>query len=384
MADRDINIKERCLTEYTRWFGGKPEFFIRAPGRVNLIGEHTDYNDGFVLPMAMNRSIGMAIRRTGHRTVRVYSLDYGEEQSFALHDLQKGPFGWVEYMKGVAWALQTAGYALSGFEATLAGDIPIGAGLSSSAALETATAMAFSATAPFQWEALAMAKLCQRAENDWVGMECGIMDQLICAAGRKEHALFLDCRSLQMQSIPLPEDVLVMILDTTTKRNLVHSAYKARREQCSAAAQGLQVASLRDLNPEDFEERSRNLDPVLKKRARHVITENARVLEAVQAMEKRDGDLLGRLMDASHISLRDDFEVSGQELNLIVECARSIPGCIGARMTGAGFNGCAVALVRSGYDKSFKGSLSECFKNATGLTPVVYACRPQDGAKIVH
>ena len=379
-----MNLKEKSQKEFIECFGGKPEFFVQAPGRVNLIGEHTDYNEGFVLPMAIDRSIWMAVRRTADRNVRIYSLDYHRMQEFNLNELQKRVFDWSEYLKGVAWSLQATGYNLSGFEATLTGDIPIGAALSSSAALEIATAQAFSAVSSFTWDAPVMARLCQRAENEWVGMHCGIMDQLICATGQKGHALLIDCRTLETEAVPLPEEIQVMILDTTTRRKLVESAYGERRKQCSTAAQWLRVASLRDLNPEAFDRRSQHMNALLKKRARHVVTENARVLAAVAAMKKGDMQTLGRLMDASHASLRDDFEVSGQELDLMVACARSIPGCLGARMTGAGFKGCAVALVRSGQAKNFQYRLAEDFKNATGLTPGIYACRPEAGANIQY
>jgi galactokinase len=378
------NLKEKSQKEFVRCFGAKPEFFVQAPGRVNLIGEHTDYNEGFVLPMAIQPHIAMAVRPSGNLDVRVYSLDFQETLKFNLQEFWKGPFTWGEYIKGTAWALQAAGHRLSGFEATLTGDIPIGAALSSSAALEIATSQAFSAVSSFTWDASVMARICQRAENDWVGMHCGIMDQLICATGQKGYALLIDCRTLETEVVPLPEEIQVMILDTTTRRKLVESAYGERREQCSAAAQWLRVISLRDLTPEAFDRRSQHMNALLKKRARHVVTENARVLAAVAAMKKGDMQTLGRLMDASHASLRDDFEVSGQELDLMVACARSIPGCLGARMTGAGFKGCAVALVRSGQAKNFQYRLAEDFKNATGLTPGIYACRPEAGANIQY
>jgi galactokinase len=228
-----------------------------------------------------------------------------------------------------------------------------------------------------------MAKLSQRAENQWVGVNCGIMDQMISAAGKADHALLIDCRSLASESVPLPANTVVVVLDTATRRGLVDSAYNERRTQCETAARFFGVKALRDVTVEQFDSRSDQLDEVTRRRARHVITENARTLRAADAMKRGDAETLGKLMIASHVSLRDDFEVSSNELNVMVECALQEDGCFGARMTGAGFGGCAVALVRAAIADNFASNVSRAYENATGLSPNIYVCRATNGAEIV-
>src|SRR5687767_8703706 len=246
--DMDIQAIEGSFGAY---FNAKPEFIVRAPGRVNLIGEHTDYNDGFVLPMAIDRAVWMALRLREDKHVRIYSLDLEAESTFELNSLAKDK-GWAEYIKGVAYQLQNAGYELRGFDAVITGDVPSGAGLSSSAAVELASARAFAATSGFAWDASKMALLAQKAENQWVGVNCGIMDQMASAASKEGHALFLDCRSLEYQQVPLPENVSVVILDTSTRRGLVDSSYNERRAQCEQAARWFGVDALRDVTLEEF------------------------------------------------------------------------------------------------------------------------------------
>ena len=228
--------KEDIAAHFTRQFAAPPRWVVRAPGRVNLIGEHTDYNDGFVLPMAIDRAVWIALRPRDDRRVLVRSIDYNESEEFSLDGLVRRQAGWIEYLKGTAWALQDAGWGLVGWEGVLAGDVPLGAGLSSSAALEMAAARALAAAANAPWNPAAMAKLCQRAENQWVGVNCGIMDQMISAAGQSGCAMLLDCRSLAFQQAPLPPGVVVVVLDTSTRRGLVDSAYNERRRQCEQAA----------------------------------------------------------------------------------------------------------------------------------------------------
>ena len=359
-------------------FGEAPAAVVRAPGRVNLIGEHTDYNDGFVLPMAIDREIRIALRPRADDRVRVFAADVGQEASFALTALERGT-GWQEYVKGVAWALQSEGLALVGWEGVMAGDVPRGAGLSSSAALELAAARAFQASSGFPWQATRMARACQRAENRWVGVNSGIMDQLISALGREGHALLLDCRSLDGEVVPLPEEHVVVVLDTGTRRGLVGSAYNERRTQCEAAALHFGVPALRDVSQEAFEAGAEGLPELPRRRARHVIGENARTLAAAEAMRHGDAAALGRLMNASHASLREDFEVSSDALDAIVACARTQPGCRGARMTGAGFGGCAVALVEASAVDAFVGAVTACYDSAERRASA-YVCRPADGA----
>ena len=353
-----------------------------------MIGDHTDYNDGFVLPMAIDRAIWIALCPRDDGRVRLHALDFDETADFALHAFRSTDAGWIEYVKGVAWSLQEAGYALGGWEGVVTGDVPRGAGLSSSAALELAAARAFlcvgsSLGADVLWEPKAMAKLCQRAENEWVGVRCGIMDQMISAAGRADHALLIDCRSLETEAVPLPPDTVVVVLDTATRRGLADSAYNERRAQCEAAANVFGVQALRDVGPEQFEKRAPELDAVTRRRARHVVTENERTLQAARAMRRGDAVEVGQLMAASHASLRDDFEVSSDELDTMAACARSEEGCYGARMTGAGFGGCAVALVQADAADTFVEGVGPCYHSATGIGPEVYVCRAIDGARVV-
>ncbi len=378
-----ISLQQQVVESFQTHFGAAPAMVVRAPGRVNLIGEHTDYNDGFVLPMAIDRAIWIALRPRADGQVRVYSLDLDRWATFILSDLRHQQAGWIEYVKGMAWALGEAGYKLQGWEGVVAGDVPRGAGLSSSAAIEMATARAFQVASGFEWEAATMAKLGQRAENQWVGMNCGIMDQMISSAGQAGHALLIDCRSLAMQPTPLPPATAIVVLDTATRRGLVDSAYNERRAQCEAAARFFGVRALRDVSVEQFEARASELDEVIRRRARHVITENARTLAAAAAMRQDDAAIMGELMDASHASLRDDFAVTNEALNVMVAIARRQPGCLGARMTGAGFGGCAVALVQTELAEAFAHNVAAGYLAATQLTPAIYISHAADGAAIV-
>ncbi len=369
--------------EFEQRFGTPPAFIVRAPGRVNLIGEHTDYNDGFVLPLAIDRAVWIALRPRADHNVLVHSLDFADSTTFALDCLERSNGGWAEYVKGVGWVLQEAGHALRGWEGVLAGDVPVGAGLSSSAALELAVARAFAAVSDLPWDAAALARLAQRAENEWVGVRCGIMDQMISAAGRAGHALLIDCRSLRTEAVPFPPTTTVIVLDTATRRGLVDSAYNERRGQCESAARAFGVAALRDVSRERFEKEAKRLDELTRRRARHVVTENERTLRAVEGMRRGDAAEVGRLMNASHDSLRDDFAVSSRELDVMVECGRAHPACLGIRMTGAGFGGCAVALVRREGVEGFTSAVADRYQSIAGLAPVLYVCAATDGAAVI-
>jgi galactokinase len=379
-------MKIKTLKEsFGAYFNAKPQIIVQAPGRVNLIGEHTDYNEGFVLPMAIDRAVWMALRPRDDRRVRVHSLDLKTESAFELNSLARDD-GWQEYIKGIADELQKAGHELHGFDAVITGDVPAGAGLSSSAAVELASARAFAATSDIPWDAAKMARLAQKAENEWVGVNCGIMDQMASAASCEGHALFLDCRSLDYENVPVPHNVSVVILDTSTRRGLVDSAYNERRTQCEQAAGWFGVRALRDVSVDEFKNRTSTetgLSDIVLKRARHVVTENARVLEAVQAMKTGDVELLGSLFNASHDSLRDDFEVTNNALNIIVECARAQEGCLGARMTGAGFGGCAVALVDERKADEFARAIPMVYTQRSKLEASVYICKASQGASLV-
>jgi galactokinase len=376
--------KHDIVRHFTQRFGRSPRWTVRAPGRVNLIGEHTDYNDGFVLPLAIDRAAWIALAPREDSRVVVHSIDYHEAREFSLENLRNEKAGWIEYLKGVAWVLHEAGHKLRGWEGVLSGDVPVGAGLSSSAALEVACARAFAATSDFPWEPVVMAKLAQMAENRWIGVNCGIMDQLISATGRAGHAMLIDCRSLALEAAPLPIDVAVVVLDTATRRGLVDSAYNERRSQCEAAARFFQVFALRDVDIELLQQRAAGLDPTTLRRARHVISENDRTLQAVDAMRRGDVAMLGQLMNQSHASLRDDYEVSSDALDAMVDCARAHPACYGARMTGAGFGGCAVALVREEAAEDFARRTAAAYQAKTGNTPAIYVCHATDGAAVVE
>ena len=356
---------------------------MRAPGRVNLIGEHTDYNGGFVMPIAIDRWVAIAARRRPDRRVTLSSVELNDEGSFTLGGLGDPGCDWIAYARGVAWALGQSGHALEGFDGVVSGDVPIGAGLSSSAALEIAVARAFAEVSGLGWDAVAMARVGQWAENEWVGVSCGIMDQLISAGGRAGHAMLIDCRSLEMRPVPLPEDVAVVVLDTSTRRTLAGSGYNDRRAQCSTATAACGAASLRDVREGALLARRGAMDEVTFRRARHVLTENERTLRAAEALRAGDSRTLGRLMNESHQSLREDFEVSTPALDAMAESARNTPGCHGARLTGAGFGGCVVALVaRDGLD-AFAAHAVASFTAATGLVPTVYPCEAVDGAERV-
>ncbi len=378
-----MSVQQQVQEFFEKRFGSAPTYVVRAPGRVNLIGEHTDYNDGFVMPLATEGAIYLAVSPMPAPVVKVHSLDYAEECEFSLDGEPHPGEGWIEYIKGTAVMLARAKYRLAGFQAVLGGDVPVGAGLSSSAALEMVTTRAFAAVSGFAWDAATMAKIGQKAENDWVGVNCGIMDQMISAAGQTDKALLIDCRSLDLTPVPLPPETAVVILDTATRRGLVDSAYNERRSQCEAAAAHFGVTALRDVSVETFESRADELDDVTRRRARHVVTENERTVFAARAMQTGKAAELGRLMDASHESLRHDFEVCNDGLNEMVRCAREEDACLGARMTGAGFGGCAVALVQATAAKEFAESVSRKYQAATGLDPRVYVTRATEGAAVV-
>jgi galactokinase len=374
----DALIEEAFL----RRFGTPPEYVARAPGRVNLIGEHTDYNDGFVLPMAIDRATWIGFRLRADRRVHLYSTVFDEEVEIDLDALAHGGPSWAEYVKGVAWTLLADGAHLRGFDGVIAGDVPMGAGLSSSASLELATARALITSSDLEWDAKAMALRAQRAENEWVGVKCGIMDQLVSAAAEEGTALLIDCRSLETTPVPHPRDASVVVLDTSTRRGLVESAYNERRRQCEEAARALDLPALRDVTPARLAAVAVRLGGETLRRARHVVTENERTLRAVDALRRRDTAALGDLLDASHESLRDDFEVSSPALDAMVAAAQKDPACFGARMTGAGFGGCAVALVRAGRTEPFLARVLAAYEQATGLVPKGYVCQPSAGASV--
>ena len=385
-----VSERLRALTvEFTRCYGSPPELVVRAPGRVNLIGEHTDYNDGYVLPIAIDRSVLLAASMRIDRTVRVRAVDFDSQVTFSLdHIVHDERRRWSNYQRGVAAVLQEGGLKLPGMEAAFTSDVPIGAGLSSSAAVEMAMAVAWQTLSGFALPRPDLALLCQRAENTFVGVNCGIMDQFICGLGQENAALFIDCRTLEYKPVPLPEGVAVVVMDTAKQRGLSDSAYNTRRAECEEGVHLLSahlphIEALRDVSVEEFERYANGLPSNVKRRCRHVVKENQRVLDSIEALASNDIATFGKLMNASHHSLRDDYEVSCVELDTMVEAAWKTPGVIGARMTGAGFGGCAVALVEAGRAETLGRQVAPLYQRATGLTPNLYICTAQAGASVI-
>lgn len=376
----------RLAAEYRRRFEGEP-IIVRAPGRVNLIGEHTDYNDGFVLPIAIDHDVRFAVRARPDRIVRLHSLNFASETSFSLDDVERDPaHPWGNYIRGMALQLMRDGRLLSGMEGVVEGNVPIASGLSSSAAMEVAAGMAFLAVSQEVVQPRDLARMAQAAEVEYMGVRCGIMDQFVSRMGHPGHALFLDCRSLEYDLVPVPSDEHVFVAtDSRQSRELAGSAYNVRRAQCEKAVEVLktslpQVAALRDVTLTELRSAADRLDPAVFRRARHVVTENARVLRAVEALRGGDLPTFGALMDASHESLRDDYEVSSPALDTLVAAARDVEGCQGSRLTGAGFGGCTVSLVRKDRIDAFREHVSRVYLEACEVEPLFYVTRPAAGA----
>ncbi len=386
----DSSNSDELVAAFRAHFGAEPAFVSVGPGRVNLIGEHTDYNGGFVLPVALKRDVRLAVRPRSDRRVRLISVEYDSAFEFDLDNLAHSPsVQWANYVMGVAWALGEKGIPLVGIDAAISGNVPRGSGLSSSAAIEVASALAFLAAAG-QSDALSgpeIALVAQRAENGFVGVNCGIMDQFISVLGSENHALLIDCRSLDYRLVPFPEDAGLVIGNTKASRSLASSAYNERRAECEEGVRLLQAAlpditQLRDVSVEDLEAHKALLPPTVYRRCHHIVYENQRVLDTVAALERGDLTRVGQLMDASHASLRDDYEVSSPALDAMVDAMRSAPECLGARLTGAGFGGCAIALVPAGKEQSVADAIFEKYPKATSIWPEVYTTRAAGGARI--
>ena len=360
---------------------------FRAPGRVNLIGEHTDYNDGFVMPAALDFSTWVKISPLDEHKLQIFSENFDEEIEVELDDQNLvARDHWSDYPVGVAVVLERAGHRLRGARLQIRGEVPIGSGLSSSAAIEVATVCALVANSDLKIDSRELALLCQRAENEFVGARVGIMDQFISLFGQASKALLLDCRSLEFRLLPLPANIRLVISNTMVKHALASSAYNERRAQCEAGVAYMakflpNVTALRDVTIKQLEEHASGLDEVVYRRCRHVITENTRVLSAGDALERGDLDCFGELMGESHRSLRDDYEVSSEELDLMVEIAHKIEGVYGARMTGGGFGGCTVNLVADSHVNEFRERVSREYERATKLRPEIYVCTAANGAE---
>lgn len=365
-----MRVDERVKQAFQDRFGCHPDFLVRAPGRINLIGDHADYSDGFVMPLAIDYACWIALRPRTDRQVSVCSLDFDEEVLFDLHGLQRSGSSWIEYLKGVAWALEESGRHLVGWEGVMAGDVPIGAGFSSSSALELATARAFATSSAFEWEPIEMARVARQAENQWVGTKCSVIDQMISAMGVADHAVLIDRLALTATPVRLPTGSVVVVIDPETREKFAESAYSERRSRCEDAARFFGVKKLREVGRRRFATQAEALPDAIRRCASHVISENSRVLAAARVMRGDSAIKLGRLPNASHNSLRDDFQMSSPESDVIVAIARHEPACYGARMTDAGF---AVALVRAAGVVGFVDSISAHYKYRTNLSPKLYA-----------
>jgi galactokinase len=381
-------------TLFQQSYSRRPTLTVRAPGRVNLLGEHVDYNDGMVLPVALDRAVYLAAAPTDDQVVRLQAIDLGEAASFRVDqvrdkiDLEGNPLpGWAHYPAGVAWALLEAGLEITGAQVAYTSQVPIGAGLSSSAAVEVAFAALWRAMGGWLVDNLSLARLCQRAENQYVGVACGLMDQFASACGVDGHALYFDTRSLEWQPLPLPGGTVIVVADSGVRRSLTSSAYNERRQACEDAVEILRgymphIRALRDVPPTEFVAYSDFLPPVVRRRAEHVVKEIARVESAVRALQRQDAQIFGALMFAGHASLRDLYEVSTPELDALVDITRQLPGCYGARLTGAGFGGCTVNLVDEGQAEGFIQAVSESYRERTGRQAQVYLCRASAGVEV--
>jgi galactokinase len=385
-----MNKAHELLTSFKARFGTGASVY-RAPGRVNLIGEHTDYNEGFVLPAAIGFSCWVGIAPRVDRKLILYSENFREAHETTWDALGvRGSGHWWDYPLGVAWALLEAGYRLRGADIYIAGDVPLGAGLSSSAAIEVSTGYALLSVAGQAIDRTKLALLCQRAENEYVGARVGIMDQFVSCRGRAGHALLIDCKSLEYRALRLPAKVSLVICNTMVKHKLqAGGEYNVRRAECEEAVRKLSAAmptirSLRDLSPEQLAQNRSLLSETLYRRCRHVVSENERVRKVAELFDRGKTDGLRELMAASHQSMRDDYEISCRELDVMVEIAGRQRGVYGARMTGGGFGGCTINFVDVEHAAEFQRRVSVEYESAIGLRPDIYICEASQGAELVE
>jgi len=378
--------KAQLAVLFEKLFGSTPRVF-RAPGRVNLIGEHTDYNDGFVLPASVGFSTYVAIAPRSDRKLLIHSEEFPGKFEFELDRLPEKRVGaWCDYVLGVASVLRRRGHELGGANLLVHGEVPIGAGLSSSAALEVSSALALLSLDESHMPLPEVAQICREAENLFVGARVGIMDQFVSCMGRAGHGLLLDCRSLEFQFVPIPAGLVLVVCNTMVKHDLATGAYNTRREECEAGVRAFckwdpAIRALRDVSVEMLEAHGDQLPATIRKRCTHVIRENLRTLDAARALADGDLDRVGKLMHDSHESLRDLYQVSCRELDAMVEAAQGLPGFCGGRMTGGGFGGCTVNLVRAENAEDFAKRVAERYRHATGIGAQVYLCAAEDGAQ---
>ena len=384
------NVEEAAIAAFRSQFGTAPALVVSAPGRVNLIGEHTDYNDGFVLPAAINRRTAVAAGPRIDNKLDISAANLNARLQVSMDDFSPGRArAWAGYVHGVAHLLKARGERLGGANLAIYGNVPRGGGLSSSAALEIAAAYALITLNDITVPAVDIIRLCQKAEHEFAGVMCGIMDQFISCLGRKDTALFLDCRSLDYRLLPVPPDARIVVCDTGVKRALAASAYNTRRAECAAGVAALrrvlpEISSLRDVPVAAFAHHEQLLDPTVRRRCKHVIMENARVERAVSDLQNGDLSEFGKLMYDSHLSLQHDYEVSCMELDAVVDICAEEDGVYGARMTGAGFGGCAIALVHADHAEQVAGRLTDEYPQKTGRTPKIFVCSAEDGVRIRH
>jgi galactokinase len=370
---------------FEKRYGRTPRVF-RAPGRVNLIGEHTDYNDGFVMPAAIEFATWVAAAPRPDRRLAVYSGNFSEGREFPLDDPEaRGQKHWSDYVRGVAVALEREGHKLCGADLYIRGEVPVGSGLSSSAAIEVSAALALLALSGIELGRKQIALACQRAENEFVGMRCGIMDQFISCHGQAGHALLLDCRSLDYRLLPLAPGARLVICNTGVHHELAAGEYNKRRADCEAGIHHLAqflpgIKALRDVTVADLERHGAGLPEVVYRRCRHVVSEDERMERAASALESGNLEAFGKLMYESHASLRDDYEVSCAELDALVEAASRVRGVYGARMTGGGFGGCTINVVKAEHVDEFRSTVARSYEFATGKTPAIYVSNAVDGA----
>jgi galactokinase len=381
--------RSRALDAFGRTFDGQLDHLVQAPGRVNLIGEHTDYNDGFVLPCAIDRGTVVAARLRGDMRVNVVAADLsGALDSFRIDEpvTPRTDAGWANYVRGSVKHLLDHGAVLRGADLAIAGDVPQGAGLSSSASLEVAVLQSFKTLNGLdELQPADMARIAQAAENRFVGCACGIMDQLISACGVEGHALLLDCRSLRGRAVPLAPDLALMIIDSRVQRGLVGSAYNLRRQQCDAAARHYGVAALRDLDVAALDSGRRGLDPIVFRRARHIVTENRRTLDAAAALASGDMARVGMLMAQSHASMRDDFEITVPAVDHLVDTVQAVLGADGGcRMTGGGFGGCVIALLPATQVDKVRAQVMQTYRAPGGEPARIHLCRAAGGAGVLE
>jgi galactokinase len=391
-------MKEQIIQSFRELYGRNPAIVVKAPGRVNLLGAHVDYNEGWVLPAAIEQAIWLAAAPTENDIVCIASLDYGHEGAATLAELADKamrPSGtdreldWLNYPAGVAWAMQANGHKLVGMEAVFSGDIPAGAGVSSSAAVEMAFVLAWETLSGLALNGRQRAKLGQQVENDYLGLQSGIMDQFASLHGAADHLIMLDCRTLEYELIPLPPESVILVVDSGVRRKLAGSDYNIRQTECLEAVHILQqylpdIRTLRDVDTEKFELYAHRLPLVLRRRARHVVEECARVLNGAEALRQGNVGIFGKMIRESHISSRDLYEISILELDVLAAAAWQVPGCYGARLVGGGFGGCATVLTKESAAAEVAKSMEDAFEEDFGRRPPIFVCRASEGAEVMR